>query len=57
MEMGGIRTLGALLHAREPRLVYQAATALSYIVSDTEDNKDVIISDHGLDYDAANMLL
>lgn len=47
VEMGGVQTLTALLHSKDHRLVYQAAAALSYIVSDVEDNKDSIISDHG----------
>ena len=45
--MGGVRTLTALLHSMDPRLVYEAATALSYIVSDSEDNKTAFTADHG----------
>ncbi len=48
MNMGGVKTLTALLHSPEPQLVYEAATALSYIVSDSEENKAAIVADHGL---------
>ena len=47
MHMGGVKTLTALLHSPDPRLVYEASTALSYIVSDSEDNKGSVIADHG----------
>ena len=47
VEMGGVKTLTALLHSKDQRLVYQAATAISYIVSDSEENKNSVISDHG----------
>ena len=46
--MGGVKTLTALLHSPDPRLVYEASTALSYIVSDSEENKGCIIADHGV---------
>ncbi|XP_078615359.1 uncharacterized protein LOC144884174 [Branchiostoma floridae x Branchiostoma japonicum] len=49
VEMGGIRTLTAVLHAKDQRVVKEAATALSYIVSDSEENKPAIVADHGLE--------
>ncbi|XP_041457956.1 uncharacterized protein LOC121410136 [Lytechinus variegatus] len=49
VESGGIRTLTTLLHSRNTRLVQEAITALSYIVSDSEDNKHAVISDRGLE--------
>ncbi|CAH1775526.1 unnamed protein product, partial [Owenia fusiformis] len=48
VEMGGVKTLTALLHSTERRLIYEAATALSYIVADSEENKQAIVADHGL---------
>ena len=47
VEMGGVQTLTALLHSVNNRLVYLAAAALAYIVSDTEENKERVINDHG----------
>ncbi|XP_019642924.1 PREDICTED: uncharacterized protein LOC109484142 isoform X2 [Branchiostoma belcheri] len=49
VEMGGVRTLTAVLHAHDQRVVKEAATALSYIVSDSEENKPAIVADHGLE--------
>ena len=49
MESGGITTLTTLLHSRNTRLVQEAVTALSYIVSDSEDNKHAVIADRGLE--------
>ena len=49
VEMGGVRTLTALLHSKEPRVVYQAATAISYITSDSQENIVAVTADHGLD--------
>ncbi|XP_066296555.1 uncharacterized protein [Branchiostoma lanceolatum] len=49
VEMGGVRTLTAVLHAHDQRVVKEAATALSYIVSDSEENKPTIVADHGLE--------
>ena len=45
--MGGVRTLTALLRSKNYRIVYQVATALSYIVSDSDENKSVVVADHG----------
>ena len=45
--MGGVRTLTALLHSEDPRLVYEAAVALSYIVSDSEENLTAVVVDRG----------
>ena len=47
VDMGGARTLTALLHSQEQRLVHEAAVALSYIVSDSEDNKGAVVNEHG----------
>ena len=47
--MGGVRTLTALLHSKDNKLVYQAATALSYITADCEENKFALATEHGLD--------
>ncbi|KAI0237039.1 hypothetical protein LSAT2_012485 [Lamellibrachia satsuma] len=47
VEMGGVRTLTALLRSKNHRIVYQVTSALSYIVSDSDDNKNVIVTDHG----------
>ena len=47
VEMGGVRTLSALLHSKSARVIYQCATALSYIVSDSEENKSAVVADHG----------
>ena len=47
VEQGGVRALTALLHSSQQRLVYQAATALSYIVADSDDNKFAVVADHG----------
>ena len=49
MELGGITTLTTLLHSRYPRLVQEAVTAISYIVVDSEDNKQAVVADRGLD--------
>nr|XP_006812035.1 PREDICTED: protein ARABIDILLO 2-like [Saccoglossus kowalevskii] len=49
VEMGGVSTLTTLLHSNDQRIVQEAATALSYIVSDSEDNKPHIVSDRGMD--------
>jgi hypothetical protein len=45
--MGGVRNLMALLHSTNERLVYQVATAISYIIADSEDNKMAVVMDHG----------
>ncbi|XP_071478715.1 uncharacterized protein [Diadema antillarum] len=49
VENGGVATLTTLLHSRNPRLVQEAITALSYIVSDSEENKHAVIADRGLE--------
>ncbi|XP_070562022.1 uncharacterized protein [Ptychodera flava] len=49
VDMGGITTLTTLLHSSDARVVQEAATALSYIVSDSEDNKAHVVSDRGMD--------
>lgn len=47
VESGGVKTLTALLHSKDHKLVYQAATALSYITADSEENKYSVATDHG----------
>ena len=47
MEMGGVRTMCALLHSKENRVVNEAVTALSYIVSDSEENRHVVVGENG----------
>lgn len=49
VEMGGVRTLTALLRSKNHRIVYQVTSALSYIVSDSDDNKSFIVTGHGLE--------
>ena len=49
MELGGVRTMCALLHSKESRVVNEAVTALSYIVSDSEANRQVVIGENGLE--------
>ena len=48
VELGGVRTMCALLHSKENRVVNEAVTALSYIVSDSEENREVVIAENGL---------
>ena len=45
--MGGARTLCTLLHSRNGRLIFEAAMTISYIVSDSEDNRKAIADDEG----------
>ncbi|RDD42421.1 hypothetical protein TrispH2_005399 [Trichoplax sp. H2] len=47
--IGGVRTLCALLHGRTDKIIYEAATALFYLISDNDNNKMVIVEDTGLD--------
>ena len=49
IEMGGARTLCALLHSRNDRLMFEAAMTISYIVSDSENNRRAIADDEGYD--------
>ena len=49
VELGGVRTMCALLHSKESRVVNEAVTALSYIVSDSEANRQVVIGENGLE--------
>ena len=45
--IGGHNTLTALLHSPHPRVVEEAAVAISYMVSDSEENKTAIAADKG----------
>ena len=49
VELGGVGTLTTLLHSSNERVVQEAATALSYIVSDTEENRQAVVAEHGLE--------
>lgn len=49
VDLGGVRTMCALLHSKENRVVNEAVTALSYIVSDSEENRHVVIGENGLE--------
>ena len=42
-----MKNLTAVLHSHNQRLVYEATMGLSYVVSDSEDNKAAVIADHG----------
>ena len=45
--MGGARTLCTLLHSSNERLIFEAAMTISYIVSDSENNRKAIADDEG----------
>lgn len=47
IEIGGARTLCALLHSKSERLMNEAVMAISYIVADSETNKHAIIAEDG----------
>ncbi|XP_071960866.1 uncharacterized protein [Antedon mediterranea] len=49
VEMGGVSTLSTLLHSTNKRIIQEAVTAISYIVSDSEDNKHSVVADRGLE--------
>ncbi|XP_065061234.1 uncharacterized protein LOC135688341 [Rhopilema esculentum] len=49
IDMGGARTLCALLHSRSERLVFEAAMTISFIVSDSENNRKAIADEEGLE--------
>ncbi|KAJ8029072.1 hypothetical protein HOLleu_28382 [Holothuria leucospilota] len=49
VELGGVTTLSAILHSQNKSLVQEAATALSYIVADSDENKHVVAADRGLE--------
>ena len=38
-----------MLHSSNERVMQEAATALSYIVSDTEENRQAVVADRGLE--------
>ena len=48
MEMGGARSLSALLHSKHEKLVYQAALALSHVSAESDDNKLALATDNSL---------
>ena len=50
VEMGGMKTLTALLHSSEPRTVKEAASALSYMVSESEENQHIVVQESGYVY-------
>ncbi|XP_012945775.1 uncharacterized protein LOC101853990 [Aplysia californica] len=49
VESGGVQTLSAVLYSPSPRVMQEAAVALYSIVSDSDENKQAVIRDHGLD--------
>ncbi|EDO26884.1 predicted protein, partial [Nematostella vectensis] len=49
VELGGVRTLCALLHSKDKRVVNEAVTALSYIVADSEANRQTLLNENGMD--------
>lgn len=48
IELGGARTLCALLHSKSERLMNEAVMAISYIVADSDSNKHAIVAEDGL---------
>ncbi|XP_046850968.1 uncharacterized protein LOC124444401 isoform X2 [Xenia sp. Carnegie-2017] len=48
VDVGGIRTLSALLQSNDMRVVTEAVTAMSYIVAYNEANKLAFIAENGL---------
>lgn len=53
IDLGGARTLCALLHSNSERLMNEAVMAISYIVADSESNKHAIVAEDGL-YDLSS---
>ncbi|XP_064642369.1 uncharacterized protein LOC135496785 [Lineus longissimus] len=49
VEIGGMKTLSAVLNSPIERLVYEAASAISYVVSESDENKQVVVQGHGLE--------
>ncbi|XP_046556783.1 uncharacterized protein LOC124266011 [Haliotis rubra] len=49
VNMGNVSKLTALLHSQSPRVMQAAAATISTIVNQSEENKSVIIADHGLE--------
>jgi hypothetical protein len=47
VELGGVRTLCALLHSKDKRIINEALTALSYIVADSESNRQALLMENG----------
>nr|XP_039254677.1 uncharacterized protein LOC120331634 isoform X1 [Styela clava] len=47
--IGGMRVLTALLNANNLRTVKAAIMAISYVVTDSDENKPAAIADHGLE--------
>ncbi|XP_067659321.1 uncharacterized protein [Haliotis asinina] len=47
--MGSVSKLTALLHSQSPRVMQAAAATIFTIVNQSEENKSVIIADHGLE--------
>lgn len=42
-----MKTLTALLNSKNSRTNYEAIVALSYVVSDSDDNKSAVVDGHG----------
>ncbi|XP_071109171.1 uncharacterized protein [Haliotis cracherodii] len=49
VNMGNVSKLTALLHSQCPRVMQAAASTIFTIVNESEENKSVIIADHGLE--------
>ncbi|KAL5013984.1 hypothetical protein ScPMuIL_008254 [Solemya velum] len=47
--MGGVHCLTALLHSPNERVMQEAANILYVVVEESEENKPLIIADHGLE--------
>ncbi|XP_022286351.2 uncharacterized protein LOC111099210 [Crassostrea virginica] len=49
VEMGGVKALTALLHSENSRIMQEAASAIYGIVSESDEHKNSVVMDHGLD--------
>ena len=45
--LAGMKTLTVLLNAKNPRTNFEAILAISYVVSDSDDNKLAVVAGHG----------
>ena len=43
----GMKTLTVLLNAKNPRTNFEAILAISYVTSDSDDNKLAVVAGHG----------
>ncbi|KAK3104942.1 hypothetical protein FSP39_013664, partial [Pinctada imbricata] len=49
VEMGGVKTLTALLNSENSRIMQEAALAIFTIVAESDEHKHVVVMDHGLE--------